>query len=311
MTLRLCALLLLLCHSALLAEEAANKPLRILTVGNSFAYNATKYLPKLAAAVGKKVIIRSANYTACSLERHWKTLKAAQAGKSEGFIYPSEKKGGPRRSLPDFLAAGPWDFITIQQTSFLSDKAETYRPWGPNLITWLKQQAPEAEIIVHQTWAYRPDDPRFKKGYTPQAMHLALSSAYRSLAKEFDLRIVPVGEAFSIASSKPEWTYQPDPNFDPSTMKYPDVPEQPRSLHAGWRWFVKADGNKFVMDGHHANIFGKYLGSCVFFEFLFNQSSVGNSFVPPGISPEQALDLQKIAHEAITKFQNNPPNSSN
>lgn len=294
------ALLLVVLLPGALAAEKSERPLRLLTVGNSFAYNATKFLPGLAKAAGKSVDIASANFTGCSFERHWKALQAAEAGKPEGAIYPSASQGGPKRTLQDFLQAGPWDVITVQQASPLSDDAASYRPFGPDLVAYLKRHAPGAEILIHETWAYRHDDPRFKKGRTPAAMHEDLRKAYFGLAGELALRVIPVGDAFALATARPEWTYQPDPDFVPSSMTYPDVPKQLRSLHAGWTWFEKPGGPKLAIDTRHASLFGQYLGGCVFFEVLFQETPVGNSFVPPGITPEQARALQEIAHQAVS-----------
>lgn len=287
--------------------EDAPKPLRLLTVGNSFAYNSTKFLPDLAKAAGKSVVIGSANFTGCSFERHWKAVQAAEAGKPEGAIYPAKSRGGPKRTLQDFLKDGPWDVITVQQASPLSDDVASYRPFGPDLVAYLKRNAPGAEILIHETWAYRHDDPRFKNGHTPAAMHDALRKAYFGLAEELGLRVIPVGDAFALATARPEWTYQPDPRFVPSSMTYPNVPHQSRTLHAGWTWFEKPTGPKFALDTRHAGLFGQYLGSCVFFEVLFHQTAVGNAFVPPGITPEQARALQEFAQEAVTALRSTTP----
>lgn len=306
MTLRLLAVFLLAVCAVSRADDA-EKPLRLLTVGNSFAYNATRFLPDLAKASGRKVEIGAANFRGCSLELHWKTALAAEAGQPGGAIYPPKTKGGPKRSLRDFLQAGPWDVITIQQASASSDDEKTYRPFGPDLAAYLRRHAPEAEIAVHETWAYRHDDPRFKDGLTPVSMHENLHRAYYGLAKELGMRVVPVGDAFALAVARPEWTFHADPSFDPSRMTYPETPPQPRSLHAGWTWFEKPEGRKFALDGRHANLFGQYLGSCVFYEFLFGESAVGNPFVPSGITPEQARSLQEIAHAAMAASRTQTP----
>jgi hypothetical protein len=54
------------------------------------------------------------------------------------------------------------------------------------------------------------------------------------------------------------------------------------------------------MDGHHANLAGEYLGACVWYEVLFNESSVGNKFIPKGLEPEYARFLQETAHKAVS-----------
>lgn len=277
-----------------------SRTVRILTVGNSFAFNATNDLVALAESAGHHVVLGSANFTGCSLERHWQAVLAAEAGDPAGTIYPPREPFGPGRSLRDFLESDRWDVVTLQQASRLSDDAATYQPFAGLLRDFIKLHAPQAEVVLHQTWAYRCDDAKFSKGSSPAEMHRAVRLACHNAASRLGLRLIPVGEAFHLASLRPEWTYVPDPSFDPSSIRFPQAPAQPRSLHMGWSWIKKADGTwSFWRDSTHANAFGKYLGSCVFFGFLFDQNPVGNTFIPAEITPAQALVLQEIAQESL------------
>ena len=57
---------------------------------------------------------------------------------------------------------------------------------------------------------------------------------------------------------------------------------------------------KLVLDGHHANGAGEYLGSCVWYEFLFNDDVTKlTTYQPAGLTAEQAASLRKIAHETV------------
>lgn len=49
------------------------KPVKILAVGNSFSEDATFYLPQIAEAGGKSLILGRLYIGGCSLERHWTT----------------------------------------------------------------------------------------------------------------------------------------------------------------------------------------------------------------------------------------------
>lgn len=90
--------------------------------------------------------------------------------------------------------------------------------------------------------------------------------------------------------------------FDFVAAAYPALPEQKHSLHVGWRWVKQPDGtHKLRMDGHHANAAGEYLGACVFYEVLFQESSVGNPFAPPGLGASHVRFLQETAHRAAAK----------
>ena len=71
------------------------------------------------------------------------------------------QKQGNRKSLRELLQSGTWDFVTIQQYSFISNDVSTYRPYARNLHDYIRKNAPGAEVVMHQTWEYRVDDPRF------------------------------------------------------------------------------------------------------------------------------------------------------
>jgi len=150
----------------------------MLTIGNSFADDATAYLPKLAEAGGKTLVIFRANLGGSSMERHAGHLQAAEANPADPAGRPYEKRTHPVTgetrdfSLPEALQMHRWDFVTIQQVSQLSFRPETYHPYVDQLVAAIKKYAPQAEILIHETWAYREDHAMFKKsdGFTPAKM---------------------------------------------------------------------------------------------------------------------------------------------
>ncbi len=89
--------------------------------------------------------------------------------------------------------------------SIKSHDIANYRPSASELRDYIKKFAPNSEIVVHQTWAYRVDDPRFTKPSekpgepaTQEAMYTGLTSAYNTIARELGgLRIIPTGDAFT------------------------------------------------------------------------------------------------------------------
>lgn len=277
---------------------AKGKTVRLFTVGNSFSQNAMRFLPDLATAAGHTLVLKTANLGGCSLERHWTIAEKAEANPQDpaGRIYG--------KSLRELLESGTWDFVTIQQYSFISNDTATYRPYARNLHDYIKKHAPAAEVLMHETWAYRDDDPRFrdpKLPYTKKQMYDELSRAYRTIAGELGIRVIPVGDAFFRADTDPQWGYKADPNFDPKSATQPNLPVQEHSLHVGWRWIkdAKTGVTKLSIDGHHANENGCYLAGCVWLEFLFGESAVGNKFLPKGMTAETAAYLQKVAHETV------------
>lgn len=293
---RLTIALLLLTLSVFAGEP---KTVRILTIGNSFSANATRYLKDLAKTGGHTLIHNSLVIGGSSFQVHADKTKAE--GKAR--LYSNGK------DLVSNLTADLWDYVTIQQASIKSHDYGTYQPYAGFLRDLIVKHAPQAKLLIHQTWAYRVDDPRFaikaqKPGEpkTQEEMYRGLTAAYDKLAAEFDAKIIPVGDSMFNADTDTKWGFKPDPKpFDAKTAKQPELPIQTHSLHVGWRWAKSKDGKKTTlgMDGHHANLPGEYLGACVWYEVLFGDSPVGLAFIPKGLDAEFARFLQETAHRAV------------
>lgn len=279
------------------------KVVKVLTIGNSFSQNASSYIKEIAAASGNTLIIGHADIGGCWLGKHWAAVEAAEANLNDPAGKPYSVTVGSeqvQRSLREILTQDKWDFVTLQQASIMSPDQSTYEPFARNLRDYIKKNAPHAEVVVHETWAYRCDDPLFTVGEDSQEkMYNALSNAYRTMAAELDLRIMPVGDAFYLADTNAVWRYRPA-EFDSAHAVYPNLPNQENSLHVGWQWGKDAQGkHNLYMDGHHANANGCYLAGCVWFEVLFGESVVDNKFTPSDVTPEDAKFLRRVAHKAV------------
>lgn len=284
--------------------EAESRTVRLLTIGNSFADNALTCLPQIVEAAGHRLIVGRANLGGCTLERHWKHAARFEADPNdpEGSPY-----GGGKHSLKDLLTSDEWDFVTIQQVSYRSHDLTTYQPFADNLYDHIRRHAPNATILVHQIWAYRIDDPRFKRAskdtapHTHAIMYQQVRQAYHALARKLNLRIIPSGDAMYRADTDEKWGYRVDSRFDLKNAAYPGLPDQQHSLHVGWYWRKQPDGSRQLrMDGHHASSAGKYLLGCVWFETLFDESVAGISYVPEGMDAKYAEFLQQTAHVTVS-----------
>ena len=296
--------------SSAFADEtpAAPKTVRLFTVGNSFSQNATKYLADIAVAAGDKLIQGRAVIGGSSPEVHWTRIQKNEKDPNDpvGLYGDPANAKSPKRSLKSLLESDKWDYVTIQQASIKSHDLANYRPHAKLLHDYIKQHCPNAKVIVHQTWAYRVDDPRFIKPSTKPGepktqaeMYTGLTNAYRTTAAELGCDVIPVGDAFYLADTDPEWGYKVDGKFDLKSAKPPALPDQTHSLHVGWRWPKAGAKQVLGIDGHHANSAGEYLGACVFYETLFEKSVVGNTFVPKGLSADDAKYLRGVAHRAV------------
>src|SRR5262250_297825 len=98
---------------------------RLLTVGNSFSTDATRFLGDLAKAGGHVLVHHEVAIPGGTLAQHWeKAERNRQDPSSPEGLYETGV------SLRQELGAKPWDFVTIQQASKLSHDASTYRPYA-------------------------------------------------------------------------------------------------------------------------------------------------------------------------------------
>ena len=303
-------LALALAPRALAQAPASDAPrtVRLLNVGNSFSRDATRHLAAVAGSRGDVLVHHQAAISGGTLQQHCEKAEAHDRDPAD----PAGLYAGTDRSLAWELAAEPWDFVTIQQASLKSHDVATYRPYAAALVGRIRRGAPGATVVVHETWAYRVDDPRFDPAVEPapgepadrEAMHRGLASAYRTIARELRAPIIPVGDAFQIADTDPTWGYRPDVAFDLASAAPPALPNQAHSLHVGRRWVGQAGGPpRMVMDGHHASVAGQYLGALVFYESLFGRPAVGVAYRPEEIDAEYARFLQEAAHRAVAALE--------
>ncbi len=277
---------------------ATTTELKVLVVGNSFSRNANFYREDLNRDNPRyKLTVAEAEIGGCSLEKHLNLASINEqnpdAAEGKPYIY-----NGQSVSLRDMLIAQDWDVVTIQQVSSLSDDIASYRPYAQELCNYIIKYRPKSEIVVHETWADRADNPRLS-GKTQLTMYRNLVASYRTIANELgDLRIIPVGSAFQ--NIRNIWKFQAVPNLDLEKFKYPDLPSQQKSLCIGWSWDQgQESGEQNLLYDHHANNAGCLLGALVWRETLLGVDSRNSKFCPPEVSQETAEIIRRIAHETV------------
>lgn len=244
--------------SSAFADET--KTVKILTIGNSFANNSLVYLSDIVESLpGHELVFRRANLPGASLQEHAENIKAFE---DDPTITPY---GNNNFSLRELLLADEWDVITIQQASPQSFIEESYYPYSDELVDYISQHAPDAEIVIHQTWAYAPDSQRLQNwNMTQDELHSGLTEAYNALSHRFQLRQIKSGEAF----------YR-------SFETYPEID----------LWHET--------DRFHANLNGSYLAGLVWFSELFGTSPAEVTFIPDEIDSETVEKLQQVALEVM------------
>lgn len=286
------------------ATVCSAKELKVLTIGNSFADSAFHYLPSVVKSVpGCKIEMDRANIGGCTLERHWNEHQKAEKDPNYKPYGWSRKK----RTLREILTSKKWDVVTIQQGSHQSWKPESYEPYAENLIKLIRELAPQAEIVVQQTWSYRIDDGRFKNWKIGQTeMYDRLTKCYSDLAKKYQLRVIPTGAAVQLTRAK-----TPDSekfkSYDPAilkTLRWPDLPPQAGDVVGKFYWGKNRKSGEMEIrrDPSHLNDRGDYLQACLWFAALYGRKTSEVKFIPNMIGKSDAEFLQQCAQEALDTF---------
>ena len=323
MTKRATSIVIVLAFAALLAsvtsEAAAQTPtaapqreIKVLGIGNSFTVNAFKYLEPMGKSGEKcRLTLGRAVIGGCPMEKHMRLAKLhdAEPDNPEGKPYAlwvtdeQGKRSKNQVGLREMLASDTWDIVTIQQLSAQSPDIANYRPYAKELYDYIKKHAPQAEVVLHQTWAYRTDGDfdrvfRNKPGYGQKEMYRDLNKAYNTIAEELGVRLIPVGAAFQLAREvRP---YVPDETTDRKTLTPPNLPNDKDSLCAGYYW-KKSDPPELRCDTHHAGLQGEYLAACVWFEFLTGMNPYAEGIRMDRLAENDAEFLSGIAHQVVSE----------
>ena len=249
----------------------ADRPLKLLAIGNSFSEDAIEQnLFELAAATGHQMVIGNMYIGGCSLERHWGN---ARNDKPDYNYRKIEIDGKMTRTanytLDKALRDEQWDYVSLQQVSQLSGMYSSFQPHLDSLIAYVRARVPATtKLIWHVTWAYAQNSTHggfANYDRNQDKMYRAIVEGAQRLKKEnaqFSL-FVPVGTAIQNARTS----------------------------------FV---GDHLNRDGFHLDlVLGRYTAACTWFECLFGTKVVGNRYAPKGLDKAQKAVAQWAAHLAV------------
>ncbi len=254
-------------------EIKTDSVIKILAIGNSFSEDALEhYLYGLAKAGGHQIIIGNLYIGGAELDLHWKNANENKEAYSYRKIgLNGEKVTTTNTSIASALADERWDYISFQQASPKSGLYPTYTTPLPALISYVKENVknPSTKYVLHQTWAYAQTTQHqgfANYGSIQKNMYNAITKTTKKISKEnkMDL-LIPSGTAVQNARTS----------------------------------FVGDNLN--VADGYHLAVMGKYTSSCTWYEKIFKESVIGNTFHPKELSIYQTDMLQNAAHAAVLK----------
>ena len=177
--------------------------MRILTIGNSFSEDATRYLAQIARTEGENFEVVNLMIGGCSLERHYRNMLD---DKKDYFLMFNGVNTWFFMTLREALMSREWDVITIQQVSHLSFKKETYYPYITKLVDYIRSCQPKAKLYFQETWAYEDGSDRLLNmaGYnTHKAMLSDIQKTYKEVADAEKIDgIIPSGTLLGMMLDK-------------------------------------------------------------------------------------------------------------
>ena len=279
------------------AAIVSARDLSVLTIGNSFSQSLDPYFKKVVSSVpGNTLHLEFANFGGCELKRHWAYISKEE---SEPGLKIYDK--GKRR-LEEILKSRKWDIVTIQQASHESWMPESYQPYAKKIYDYVKKHAPNAKVMIQQTWSYRADSPRLAKwGFDNAEMFDRLKKAYAKLAAEMGLEQIPTGYAVELARAANPVKFKIPTDVELASYRYPDLPRQSGDIVGKSFWKKGKDGSmKITADCIHLNSYGNYLQACVWFASLYGEPAAKISFVPDNMSEADAKYFREIADKAVS-----------
>jgi len=156
----------------------------ILSIGNSFSTDATRYVYEAAKNQGRNIRTINMYIGGCPLELHYRNML------SDAKAYTLDINGvswGLKASIREMLLAQHWDAVTVQQVSHLAPCYETYQPYLNALCDFIRKYQPKAKLYIHETWGYKEGSDRllnFMKIDTHKAMYKKIRDAYAQAARD-------------------------------------------------------------------------------------------------------------------------------
>lgn len=135
--------------------------LRILSVGNSFAWDTMQHLPDVALAAGvREVKIAFLFVGGCSIKRHLSHAEGDLPAYQYHVHYGDGWQVSEGKRIREAVSEERWDWISIQHGTgdgSCYTKPESYEGL-PRLIEYIKSfAAPETKIAFNMAWVPEPD----------------------------------------------------------------------------------------------------------------------------------------------------------
>ncbi len=242
--------------------------MKVLSIGNRMSSDAHTFLPFLAKAGSKRLLLSNLCTENASVEDHYRNY----IDENEVYYYETFLPGITEMMRPDGIALHEaveeedWDFITIQQNGVLSGSKDSYKPYFGEVAAYCRLVHPETKIMIVQPWAFDKGCPlpEFRELYGKNSDNMyemtAQCCSETALDEELD-GIIPIGKAFQIIRQT-------------------------------------AIGSRLTLDGQYANEIGQFAAGCVMYEKIFGEDVSGVPYNLPDYPAEISSLIKLCAHTA-------------
>lgn len=214
-----------------------NVPRKILFVGDSFTYaqgGIYSHFEKLAAAADPPLVVTTDKAVAggAFLKRLWDMQEPVKA-----------------------IDTGVFDVVVLQD-DIPETNVDYFRQYARMFVDEVRKN--KGRPILFMAWAYQ------RLGWISMQ---EIAQAHRTLAKELNVEVAPVGLAWQQA-----------------TKARPDL-------------------DLYAADREHPSAYGTYLATCVVYATIYGRDPTGLRYVPSGITSDQAAFLQKVAWQTVQDYK--------
>ena len=242
--------------------------IKVLAIGNSFSVNAMQYLHRIAAADGVWMTTGNLYIGGCPLEKHVRNLR----GDRRDYQFQLNTKRIAMVSIREGLLTEKWDYVTMQQASHYSGRWETYTPYMKELSDYVTHFAPQAEQLIHETWAYEKDAAHHAFEYYNRSqaeMYRRLKECYTAFGATVGARIIPAG----------------------------DVIQRLRETRSFFNY--EKGGVSLNRDGYHLTDYGCYAAGATWYQFITGNDIRKNPFVPQNCDPGVIAEIRETVYEVV------------
>lgn len=128
--------------------------MKVLSIGNSFSEDAQRWLHDISLCGNTGIDTVNLFIGGCTLETHYNNIKE---NKCDYSLQGNDGKHIKNSSINEALCGEKYDVITVQQASGYSGRPQSYLPYLPEIVDYVKEKQPAAKIYFHQTWSYEID----------------------------------------------------------------------------------------------------------------------------------------------------------